>query len=45
MPSASTSILGIPEISLTENILPEDKLFVIENNCPADASKLNVPLF
>ena len=45
VPLASTSIEGIPDTSLTEKILPEVKLFVIENNCPADASKLKVPLF
>ena len=32
VPSASTSIEGIPETSLTEKILPEVKLLVTENN-------------
>ena len=32
----STSILGMPETSLTEKILPEVRLFVTENSCPAD---------
>ena len=44
VPSASTSIEGIPETSLTEKILPEVRLFVIENNWPAEPSKLKVPL-
>jgi hypothetical protein len=43
VPVSSTSILGIPEMSLTLKIVPV-KLFVIENNCPALPSKLNVPL-
>jgi hypothetical protein len=32
VPFASTSILGIPETSLTEKIEPDVKLFVILNN-------------
>jgi hypothetical protein len=32
VPLASTSILGMPETSLTEKIEPEVRLFVIENN-------------
>jgi hypothetical protein len=32
VPSAFTSILGIPDTSLTEKIDPVVKLFVIENN-------------
>jgi hypothetical protein len=42
-PVSKTSMLGIPDTSFTENIVP-DKLLVIENNCPADPSKLSVPL-
>jgi hypothetical protein len=42
VPSALTSILGIPDTSLTEKITPV-KSFVIENSCPALPSKLNVP--
>jgi hypothetical protein len=34
-PVSATSIDGIPETSFTENMVPV-KLFVIENNCPAD---------
>ena len=33
-PLASTSIRDKPVISFTENIVPLDKLSVIENNCP-----------
>jgi len=43
VPSALTSILGIPLTSFTLKIVP-DKSFVILNNCPALPSKLNVPL-
>jgi hypothetical protein len=43
IPVSNTSILGIPEMSLTENIVPDIEL-VILNNCPADPSKLSVPL-
>jgi hypothetical protein len=32
VPSAFTSILGIPETSLTEKIEPDVRLLVIENN-------------
>ena len=32
VPFASTSILGIPVISLTANMEPEDRLFTILNN-------------
>jgi hypothetical protein len=32
VPFASTSILGIPDTSLTLKILPEVRLLVIENN-------------
>jgi hypothetical protein len=35
----------MPVISLTEKIEPEVKLFVIENNCPEEPSKDNVPEF
>ena len=35
VPSASTSILGVPLISFTENMEPDDKLFVTENNWPS----------
>jgi hypothetical protein len=43
-PDAFTSIEGIPETSFTENIVPVMS-FVTENNCPAEPSKLSVPLF
>ena len=43
VPSASTSILGIPEISLTEKIEPDVKLLVILKSCPAEPSKESVP--
>ena len=43
VPSAFTSILGIPETSLTEKMDPEVRLFVIENNCPAEPSQDNAP--
>ena len=42
VPSAFTSIEGIPETSFTEKIVPV-RSFVIENNWPAEPSKLNVP--
>ena len=32
VPSASTFMLGVPLISFTANIEPDDKLFVTENN-------------
>ena len=35
MSSENTSIIGIPDISLTENNEP-DKESVIENNCPTE---------
>ena len=34
VPFALALIIGIPEISLTENIVPDDKLLLMENNCP-----------
>ena len=40
---SSTSIEGMPETSLTEKIVPV-KLFEILNSCPAEPSKLSVPL-
>jgi hypothetical protein len=40
-----TSILGIPETSLTEKIEPEVKLFVILKSCPAEPSQERVPEF
>ena len=43
VPSAFTSILGIPLISFTLKIVPV-KSFVIENNCPAFPSNDRVPL-
>jgi hypothetical protein len=42
IPSALTSILGIPLISFTLKIVPVKSL-VILNNCPALPSKLRVP--
>ena len=41
-PSSNTSILGIPDMSLTEKIEPV-KLSVIENNCPLVPEKDKVP--
>ena len=32
VPLALARIIGIPEISLTENIVPEERLLFIENN-------------
>ena len=45
MPFAFARRIGIPEISLTENIVPEDKLLLIENNCPELPSKDSVLSF
>jgi hypothetical protein len=42
-PESRTSIDGIPEMSLTEKSVPV-RLFVIENNCPAEPSNERVPL-
>jgi hypothetical protein len=42
-PVSNTVILGIPEVSFTENIVPV-KLLDIDNNCPALPSKDKVPL-
>jgi hypothetical protein len=42
IPFALTSIEGIPEISLTEKIVPV-KSFVMDCNCPADPSNESVP--
>ena len=42
--SENTSKIGNPEISLTENKLP-DKLSVIENNSPDDFSSFEVAIF
>ena len=42
-PVLVTSILGIPDISFAEKIVPVNELF-IDNNCPLLASKLTVPL-
>ena len=39
VPLALARIIGIPEISLTENIVPEERLLFIENNCPELPSK------
>ena len=39
VPFALARIIGIPEISFTEKIVPEDKLLLIENNCPELPSK------
>ena len=36
--SALASISGIPEISFTLNIIPELRLLLILNNCPAEPS-------
>jgi hypothetical protein len=41
-PVSATSIDGIPETSFTEKSVPVSEL-VIENNCPADPSKLITP--
>jgi hypothetical protein len=35
----------MPETSLTEKIEPDVKLFVMENNCPAEPSQDKVPEF
>ena len=35
---ADAEMTGKPEISLTENISPDDKLLSIENSCPEDPS-------
>jgi hypothetical protein len=45
VPLASTSILGIPETSLTEKIEPLVRLFVMLKSCPAEPSQDNVPEF
>jgi hypothetical protein len=42
VPFALALIIGIPDISLTEKIVPEDKLLLIENNCPELPSNDNV---
>jgi hypothetical protein len=42
VPSACTLNDGIPDISLIENIYPEDKLLFTENSCPDDPSNDNV---
>ena len=42
VPSSSTSILGIPDTSFTENIVPV-KVSDIEKSCPAEPLKDNVP--
>ena len=42
---ASTSILGIPDTSLTEKIEPEVKLLVTLKSCPAEPSNDKVPEF
>ena len=39
VPSASILKDGIPDISLTENIVPVVTAFDTENNCPEDPSK------
>jgi hypothetical protein len=39
VPSAFILKLGIPEISDTLNIVPEDMLLLMENNCPDVPSK------
>lgn len=44
VPFAFTSMLGRPETSLTENILPDARLSVILKSCPELPSKLNVPV-
>ena len=43
VPSSNTSMLGIPEMSFTENIVPLSPSD-IENNCPAVPSNDRVPL-
>jgi hypothetical protein len=45
VPSAFTSILGMPETSFTEKIEPVVRLLVILNSCPAEPSNESVPEF
>ena len=42
MPLALARKIGKPEISLTEKIVPEDRLLLIENNWPDEPSNDNV---
>ena len=44
VPSALTSMLGIPDMSFTLNMEPELKESVIDSNWPADPSKDKDPI-